>query len=449
MSVARASLPMVAIVGRPNVGKSTLFNRLVGRRQAIVDAEAGLTRDRLYGVTDWGGRDFTVVDTAGLDSQARGELVENTQQGTRTALAEADALIFVVDVRAGLTPLDTEVADMLRAGGLPVVVAANKSESPRDPGYLHELYGLGFDEPIAVSALQGTNVGDLLDKVVDMLPAPVETPPGEDSEVTSISILGRPNVGKSSLLNALLGDERSLVASIPGTTRDPVDTELEVDGRRVRLVDTAGIRRKGVTKGGVEHYSVLRGLKALERSDVAVVVVEAPEGILLQDQHIAGYAIDAGKGVVVAVNKWDLLPPEERDDKIWRHKVDNAFKFIPGVPVIYASAKNGRRVADVLPAAIAVDEARRRRISTPDLNRVVRKAVEANPPAMRKGKQLKVLYATQGKERTPTIVLFVNDPTLTHFSYKRYLENRLRDAYGFAGVPLRVLLRKRADGERD
>ena len=449
MSVSRGSLPMVAIVGRPNVGKSTLFNRLVGRRQAIVDAEAGLTRDRLYGVTDWGGRDFTVVDTAGLDSQARGELVENTQQGTRVALAEADALIFVVDVRAGLTPLDTEVAEMLRAGGLPVVVAANKSESPKDPGYLHELYGLGFDEPVPISALQGTNVGDLLDRVLEQLPPASEEDEGERPDLTSISILGRPNVGKSSLLNAILGDERSLVASIPGTTRDPVDTELEIAGRRVRLVDTAGIRRKGVTKGGVEHYSVLRGLKALERSDVAVLVVEAPEGILAQDQHIAGYAIEGGKGVVVAVNKWDLLPPEERDDKLWRQRVDRAFKFIPGVPVVYASAKSGRRVSDVLPAAIAVDEARRRRISTPDLNRVIRKAMETNPPPMRKNRQFKVLYATQGKERTPTIVLFVNDADLAHFSYKRYLENQVREAFGFEGVPLRLLMRKRAEGDRD
>ncbi|HEV3233606.1 MAG TPA: ribosome biogenesis GTPase Der [Candidatus Dormibacteraeota bacterium] len=440
------SLPLVAIVGRPNVGKSTLFNRLIGRRQSIVDSEAGLTRDRLYGQTDWRGRTFAVVDTAGLDRQARGELVENTQQGTAVALEEADAIIFVVDVRAGLTALDTEVGDMLRRRRRPMVLAANKAESQKDEGYLHELFELGLGEPTPISALHGTGVGDLLDQVIEVLPPADELlDDTTDADTLSVSILGRPNVGKSSLLNKILGDERSLVATIPGTTRDPVDTELDVDGRRVRLVDTAGIRRKGVTKGGVEHYSVLRGLRALERSDVALIVVDATEGILAQDQHIAGYAVEGGKGVVLVVNKWDLLPQEERDDKAWRRKVDNAFKFIPGVPVVYASALTGRRVTDVIPAAVRVAENRRRRIPTPELNRVVQKAMEDNPPPTRKGKQLKVLYATQGKERTPTIVLFVNDPDLAHFSYRRYLENQVREKYDFAGVPLRVLMRKRVE----
>jgi GTP-binding protein len=445
MSSERAQLPLVAIVGRPNVGKSTLFNRLVGQRQAIVDAEAGLTRDRLYGVTDWAGRDFSVVDTAGLDRQARGELLENTQRGTATAIDEADAIIFLVDVRDGLTAADSEVAEMLRRGGRPVVLAANKAESPKDPGYIHELYSLGFGEPLPISAIQGTGTGDLLDRVVAALPDAGAEAEAETSQGVSVCIIGRPNVGKSSLLNAILGDERSLVASLPGTTRDPVDTELMVGEGRVRLVDTAGIRRKGVTKGGIEHYSLLRGFRALERSDVAVVVLDATEGVLLQDQHIAGYAIEAGKAVVIVVNKWDLLEIEARDDKEWRRKIDRSFQFIPGVPVVYASARTGRRVNDILPAAVKVDEARRRRIPTAELNRVVRRAVEDNPPPMRKGKQFKVLYATQGKERTPTIVLFVNDPDLSHFSYRRYLENQIRARYGFEGVPLRLLLRKRSE----
>ena len=445
MTFERAPLPLVAIVGRPNVGKSTLFNRLVGQRQAIVDAEAGLTRDRLYGTTDWAGRDFSVVDTAGLDRQARGELVENTQRGTATAIDEADAIIFLVDVRDGLTAADAEVAEMLRRGGRPVLLAANKAESPKDPGYIHELYSLGFGEPLPISAIQGTGTGDLLDRVVEALPPAGGEPEAEATQAVSVCIIGRPNVGKSSLLNAILGDERSLVASIPGTTRDPVDTELSVGDGRVRLVDTAGIRRKGVTKGGIEHYSLLRGFRALERADVAVVVLDATEGVLLQDQHIAGYAIEAGKGVVIVVNKWDLLEIEARDDKEWRRKIDRSFQFIPGVPVVYASARTGRRVSDILPAAVKVDEARRRRIPTAELNRVVRRAVEDNPPPMRKGKQFKVLYATQGKERTPTIVLFVNDPELSHFSYRRYLENQIRARYGFEGVPLRLLLRKRSE----
>jgi GTP-binding protein len=444
MSLERTALPLVAIVGRPNVGKSTLFNRLVGQRQAIVDAEAGLTRDRLYGTTDWAGRDFSIVDTAGLDRQARGELLENTQRGTATAIDEADAIIFVVDVRDGLTAADAEVAEMLRRGRRPVLLAANKAESPRDPGYIHELYSLGFGEPLPISALQGTGTGDLLDRVVEALPAAGPAPEPAAGAV-SVCIIGRPNVGKSSLLNAILGDERSLVAALPGTTRDPVDTELTVGDGRVRLVDTAGIRRKGITKGGIEHYSLLRGFRALERADVAVVVLDATEGVLLQDQHIAGYAVEAGKGVVIVVNKWDLLDIEARDDKAWRRKIDRSFQFIPGVPVVYASARTGRRVSDILPAAVKVDQARRRRVPTAELNRVVRRAVEDNPPPTRKGKQLKVLYATQGKERTPTFVLFVNDPALCHFSYRRYLENQVRARYGFEGVPMRLLLRKRAE----
>ncbi len=386
--------------------------------------------------------------STGLDRQARGELVENTQRGTAVAIEEADAIIFLVDVRDGLTGADEEVAGMLRRGGRPVVLAANKAESPKDPGYLHELYTLGFEEPLPISAIQGTGTGDLLDRVVAALPPPADAPVGTETTI-SVCIIGRPNVGKSSLLNAILGDERSLVAAIPGTTRDPVDTEVGVDSNVIRLVDTAGIRRRGVTKGGVEHYSLLRGFRALERADVAIVVLDATEGVLAQDQHIAGYAVDGGKGVVLVVNKWDLLDVEDRDDKDWRRRIDRNFQFVPGVPVVYASAKTGRRVADVLPAAVKVDEARRRRIPTAALNKLIRRAVEDNPPPVRKGKQFKVFYAAQGKERTPTIVLFVNDPELSHFSYRRYLENQVRAAFGFEGVPLRILMRKRADDERE
>ncbi|MGI8607730.1 MAG: ribosome biogenesis GTPase Der [Candidatus Dormibacteria bacterium] len=442
MSSRDATLPVVAIVGRPNVGKSTLYNRLVGGRLAIVDSEAGLTRDRLYGRADWGGRDFVVVDTAGLDRQARGEIEENTQRGTLTAIEEADVVIFLVDVRTGMTALDHEVADLLRKGRRPVVLAANKAESQRDPGFLHELHALGFGEPWAISAQQGTNVGDMLEAVIAHLPPAVDAVVEPDPP-TSVTILGRPNVGKSSLLNAMLGDERSMVAAIAGTTRDPVDTEMVLMDRRIRLIDTAGIRRKGVTKGGIEHYSVLRGLRALERADVVVLVIDASEGVLAQDQHIAGYAVDGGKGVVIVVNKWDLLPAEERDDKAWRQRIDRSFQFLPGAPVVYASAKSGRRVEDILPAAMAVADARKQRVPTGEMNRLLRDALISHPPPMHRGKQPRVMYAAQGKERTPTFVFFVNDPELLHFSYKRYLENRIREAYGFAGVPLRTVFRKR------
>jgi GTP-binding protein len=443
--VAAADAPraLAAIVGRPNVGKSTLFNRLIGQRQAIVDVQPGLTRDRLYGVTEWAGREFSLVDTAGLDLQASGELEENTRRGTMQAIEEADAIIFLVDVRAGLMALDIEVAEMLRRARVPVVLAANKSESPRDPGYLHELYGLGFGDPLPISALKGTSSGELLDRVVAALPASEDIAPVSRPELVSVCILGRPNVGKSSLLNTILGRERSMVASAPGTTRDPVDTDVSIEERPVRLVDTAGIRRRGVTKGGIEHYSLLRAFRALERADVALLVVDATEGILAQDQHVAGYAVEAGKGLVLVVNKWDLLDTEQRDDKEWRTRIERAFRFVRGLPVVYASARTGRRVADILPQALAVSDARRRRIPTAELNRVVRQAVEAYPPPSRRGRQLKVLYAAQGKERAPTIVIFVNDPDLVHFSYRRYLENQIRETYGFAGVPLRVKFRAR------
>ena len=444
MSFSHPNLPMVAIVGRPNVGKSTLYNRLVGGRLAIVDSQAGLTRDRLYGRADWGGREFVVVDTAGLDRQARGELEENTRRGTLTAIEEADVVIFLVDVRTGMSPLDHEVADLLRKGRRPVVLAANKAESQKDPGFLHELFALGFGEPWAVSAQQGTNIGDMLDAVVESLP-PASVTEVEADPPTAVTILGRPNVGKSSLLNAMLGDERSLVTAIAGTTRDPVDTEMVLHDRRIRLIDTAGIRRKGVTKGGIEHYSVLRGLRALERADVVILVIDASEGVLTQDQHIAGYAVDGGKGVVIVVNKWDLLPAEERDDKAWRQRIERNFQFLPGAPVVYASAKSGRRVDDILPAAMAVADARKQRVPTGEMNRLLRDALINHPPPMHRGKQPRVMYAAQGKERTPTFVFFVNDPELLHFSYKRYLENRIREAYGFAGVPLRTIFRKRGE----
>ena len=356
-------MPLVAIVGRPNVGKSTLFNRLIGRRQAIVDEEAGLTRDRLYAVADWGGREFTLVDTAGLDRTARGEIEESTQDSTRLAIEEADAIVFVVDVRAGVTALDREVAEQLRRSRLPVVLAANKSEGAKDSGFLHELYELGVGEPIPVSAISGISTGDLLDRLVDALP-PAHEVAEVATDLVSVCIVGRPNVGKSSLLNAIIGQERSLVASIAGTTRDPVDTEVMSGDRRVLLVDTAGIRRRGVTKGGIEHYSLLRAFRALDRADVAILVIDASQGVLTQDQHVAGYAADAGKGVMLVVNKWDLLPMEERDDKAWRIKIDGTFQFLPGRPVIYASATNKRRVDEVLPTALAVADARSRRITT-------------------------------------------------------------------------------------
>jgi GTP-binding protein len=445
---------IVAIVGRPNVGKSTLFNRLVGERVAIVDETAGLTRDRLYGVAEWRGRSFTVVDTAGLDpSLAReapdsAELARGTQQQARVAIAEADLCILLLDVRAGVTALDEEVAEILRTGRTPVVLAGNKADSPANPYYAHELHRLGLGEPILISALSGIDTGDLLDAVVERLPPASE---GEDVEgergELRLAIIGRPNVGKSSLLNALAGVERALVSAVAGTTRDAIDTFLVHSGHRVRLVDTAGMRRPGALSTRVEHYSVLRAMRALERSDVALAVIDTSEGVVAQDRHIAGYAAEAGKGVVVVANKWDLLSQEVRADPSTLKAIASAFDFVPGVPVLAVSATEGRNIDRVLEAAWDVGQARAVHVPTPALNELVQAAVSERPPPVRRGRRLRVLYATQARSATPTFILFVNDPQLLHFSYQRYLENRIRAVFGFPGVRLRLLVRGRGEAE--
>ena len=449
---------IVAIVGRPNVGKSTLFNRLTGARTAIVDEMAGLTRDRLYGVVEWRGRRFTVVDTAGLDPRPpRGApedlsvLVRGTQQQARLAIEDADVCVFMVDVRDGVTPLDEEVAAQLRSGGKPVLLVGNKSDSDRDPYYAHELHRLGLGEPMLISALQGKDTGDLLDAMLDALPPP---PPelevaAEAQRELRLAIIGRPNVGKSSLLNALVGQERALVSPVAGTTRDAVDTVVDHEGRMVRLVDTAGIRRRGVIDTDVEHYSLLRALRALERSDVGVLVIDASQGVVAQDRHIAGYAVDAGAGLVVAANKWDLVPQEERADPAFLKALHAAFDFVPGVPILTLSATEGRNVSRVLATAATVADARATRIGTGPLNALLRQAMEEHPPPVHKGRRLKLFYAAQARAATPTIALFVNDPELLNFSYTRYLENRIRSVFGFAGVRLRMVARRRSARDED
>jgi GTP-binding protein len=444
---------IVAIVGRPNVGKSTLFNRFTGQRQAIVDELAGLTRDRLYGVTEWRGRRFTVVDTAGLDpalvrdDPGLAVLTSGTQQQARLAIAEADVCVQLVDVRAGVTALDEDVAGILRSGGKPVILVGNKADSPTNPHYAHELYRLGLGEPMLVSALVGTDTGDLLDRIVEELPPADDLPDPEAPQELRLAIIGKPNVGKSSLLNALVGQERALVSPLAGTTRDAVDTLVSHGDRTVRLVDTAGIRRRGVIDTNVEHYSLLRALRALERSDVALLVVDADD-IVAQDRHVAGYAVDAGKGLVVIANKWDLVDQEKRADPGFLKSIHEAFDFVPGVPVLTVSALEGRNIGRVLDAATAVAAARAVRIPTAALNTLLRDAFLAHPPRHDKGRQLKLLYATQASTPAPTIVLFVNDPDLVHFAYGRYLENRIRAVFGFAGTRMRIVPRARAERDR-
>jgi GTP-binding protein len=442
--------PILALVGRPNTGKSTLFNRLVGWRKAIVDREPGLTRDRLYGVTDWRGREMTVVDTAGLDhasgtaASSRGAM----EAQTRMAIEEAQVIVFMLDVREGLTPVDRDIADMLRRSGVPVIVAANKADDPRQEYFRHELLELGFSEPVLISGQHGIGVDDLLDAALDLLPPPPEEAPEEEEATARLAIMGRPNVGKSSLLNQLLGDERSLVSEEPGTTRDPVDTVLVFDGLPVVLVDTAGIRRRAAARDRLERFSLLRGIRAMERADAVLLVLDASTGVLSQDQHVASYALEAGKGLILVVNKADLLEGGERRPALWRKKLAAEFRFVSHAPVVMTSAITGEGVGEVLPVALEVVGQRRVRIATNELNRLLREAFLEHPPPSYKGRRLALKYATQASSDTPTIVLFVNDVNLMHFAYRRYLENRIRKRYGFAGNPIRIVLRAAKDRER-
>jgi GTPase len=435
----------VAIVGRPNVGKSTLFNRLVGWRKAIVDPIAGLTRDRLYGVCEWRGREFTVVDTAGLELDADLDPKREFSQAdieaqTRVAIEEANAIVFLLDVRQGLTAIDRDIAQLLRRSGRRVIVAANKADNYGQEHFRHEILELGFRDLLMVSAEHGIGVDDLLDRVLEQLPE-AEPETGEE-ESARVAIMGRPNVGKSSLLNALLGDERALVSDVPGTTRDPIDTLLTFDGLPVVLVDTAGIRRRAAARDRLERFSLLRGIKAMERADAVLLVMEATTGILTQDQHVASYAIEAGKGLVFVINKIDLVEGEEKTAAVWRKRVAQSFKFVSQAPVVLISAKTGAGVGKALPAALEVIGQRRTRVPTNELNRVLREAMTNRPPPSFKGKRLSLNFATQADSETPTIVLFVNDIGLLHFSYRRYLENRLREHFGFHGNPLRLVLRQ-------
>ena len=442
------ALPLVAIVGRPNVGKSALFNRILGERRAIVDPMAGLTRDRLYAEADWRGRRFTIVDTAGLvlgkerdEVPAQRELRRRMEEQTGLAIEEADSILFVVDVREGLTPIDRDIADLLRRSRTPVLLVANKVDGRGREHLAAEFYELGLGDPLPMSAIHGTGGGELLDALVEGLPDSGPEPE-DDTLAGRIAILGRPNVGKSSLVNALLGDERTLVTAVPGTTRDPIDTSLQVDGKRVVLVDTAGIRRPGLTRG-VEQYSLLRGLRAMERSDVAMLVMDAQDGITAQDRHIAGYVVEAGRGIVLVLNKWDLLTAEEKEEKVWRKRLRDAFDFAAWAPVAYVSAKTGQRVTQPLEVALEVVEERRRRVATPELNRWLRSVLAAREIPTRKGKRLNVLFVTQAESTTPTFVFFVNDPELVHFSYRRFLESQLRKQFGFRGTPVRLVFRRR------
>jgi GTP-binding protein len=440
--------PIVALVGRPNTGKSTLFNRLIGRRKAIVDSQPGLTRDRLYGVAEWRGRELTVVDTAGLQLSGDGSSANAIEAQTRAAIEEAHVIVFLLDVRGGVTPIDRDIAAMLRRSGRPVVLAANKADDPAAMYLLHEVLELGFPDVVKVSGQHGIGVDDLLDAVEVELPPPEEEAAGEEA-VARLAIMGRPNVGKSSLLNRLLGDDRAVVSEAPGTTRDPIDTELLFDGLPVTLVDTAGIRRRSSARDRLERVSLLRGINAMERSDVVLLVLDASEGVLTQDQHVASYALEAGRGLVLVVNKVDLLERPGRQVAAWTRHLRSDFRFVTHAPVVPVSALTGEGMERVLPAALEVVGQRRIRVPTNELNRVLREAfLQRPPPGDSRGRRVSLKYATQASSETPTFVLFVNDEALLTQPYRRYLQNRLRERFGFSGNPIRVVARSSQGRDR-
>jgi len=435
--------PLVAIVGRPNVGKSTLFNRIVGKRIAIVEDTPGITRDRIYAEADWNGLEFVVIDTGGLLLNERDPLRAEVAVQAQVALEEADAVLFMVDAESGVNPADEEIADRLRGASKPVFVVANKSDNDARDRESGEFYGLGFGEVYPVSALNGRSVADLLDAVVQALPQEG----GEEAypeDAIKIAIIGRPNVGKSSLLNAILGEKRVIVSEKPGTTRDAVDTVLRRGDQTLVLVDTAGIRKAGKVQGSIEYYTVLRAVRAMERADVAMIIIDAAEGLLDGDKRVAGFAHEAGRASVLVVNKWDLRPEEAM--KEFSEEIRREVPFLDYAPVVFTSAVTGMGVAAAFETATDAASNHALRIPTGELNRIVMDAIESHPYA-RKGKDLRVRYATMAGVKPPTIVLFVNDPGLAHFSYLRYLENQIRRQYSYEGTPIRLVVR-RAKKER-
>lgn len=433
--------PLVAVVGRPNVGKSTLFNRLVGRRVAIVEDTPGVTRDRIYGDAEWLQYSFTLIDTGGIEPASLDKIAIQMRRQAELAIETADVILFLVDGREGMTAADMEVASMLRRSKKPVVLAVNKVDAQKFEDSAYEFYALGLGDPITISAAQGLGLGDLLDAVVKDFPVDAG---GEEERRINIAVAGKPNVGKSSLINALLGEERTIVSDLPGTTRDSIDTPFEHHGRLYTLVDTAGIRRKrSIEDESIERYSVIRSLAAVRRADVVLIVCDASQGLSEQDVRIAGYAHEEGKPSVLLVNKWDLVEKDTHTIEKFRKDLLVDLAFMSYVPMLFLSAKTGQRVNRVLALADSVYEQSCRRIPTGTLNDIVGEAVMVNEPPSDKGRRLKIYYATQAAVQPPTFVVFVNDETLVHFSYQRYLENYLRKSFGLEGTPLRLFFRNR------
>lgn len=432
--------PVVAIVGRPNVGKSTIFNRIVGERISIVEDIPGVTRDRIYSSGEWLTHDFNIIDTGGIDIGDE-PFLEQIRQQAEIAIDEADVIIFLTNGREGVTAADEEVAKILYKSKKPVVLAVNKIDNPDMRDQIYDFYALGFGEPFPISGSHGLGLGDLLDEVAKSFPQNKGNDYADD--MIKFSLIGRPNVGKSSLVNALLGEERVIVSDIAGTTRDAVDSIYTYHRQKYVIIDTAGMRKKGKVYESTEKYSVLRALRAIERSDVVLVVLNAEEGIIEQDKKIAGYAHEAGRAVIIVVNKWDAVEKDEKTMNVFEEKIRDHFQYLDYAPIVFLSAKTKKRVLNLLPMINTVSENHALRVQTTVLNDVIMDAVAMNPTPTDNGRRLKIFYTTQVAVKPPTFVVFVNEPELLHFSYERFLENRIREAFGFEGTPIKIYARER------
>ncbi len=435
---------LAAIVGRPNVGKSTLFNKIIGKRMSIVDDSPGVTRDRIYSKADWCGREFMLVDTGGIEPESKDVILSQMREQAQLAIDSADVIIFVTDVKTGVTASDESVAQMLQKSGKPVVLCVNKCDGVGDvPTEIYEFYNLGLGDPIAVSSVHGHGTGDLLDAVVEHLPETEED--DYDEDYIKVAVIGKPNAGKSSLVNKLAGTDRMIVSDIAGTTRDAVDTIIERDGSKYVLIDTAGIRRKSKVNDSVEHYSVLRAYMAVDRADVCVMMIDAEEGFTEQDSKIAGYAHEQGKATVIAVNKWDLIEKDGKTMQEFTKKLQVDFSFMSYAPFVFISAKTGQRLDKLFQLINYTAEQNARRISTGKLNELLSYAVARVQPPTDKGRRLKLFYMTQPSVKPPTFVCFCNRKDLFHFSYQRYIENQIREAFGLDGTPIRFIVRERGE----
>lgn len=434
--------PTVAIVGRPNVGKSTLFNKITGKRISIVEDTPGVTRDRIYADAEWTGHEFTLIDTGGIEPASNDAILSQMRNQANLAIDMADVILFLVDIKDGLTATDSEVAAMLQKCGRPVILVCNKVDAPGTPPMeMYEFYNLGIGKPFPVSSIHGMGLGDVLDEVVALFPA--QDNDSEDDNVISVAIIGKPNAGKSSLVNRILNENRVIVSDVAGTTRDAIDSVYERDGQKYVLIDTAGMRKRGKINENIERYSVVRALSAVDRADVCLIMIDAAEGVTEQDTKIAGYAHDQGKASIIVVNKWDIVDKETNTMKNFKLRVKESFNFMMYAPSVFISAKTGQRVDTLFGMINSALEQNTKRISTGLLNDVINEAIAMVQPPSDKGKRLKIYYATQASVKPPTFVLFVNNAELAHYSYIRYLENRLRSKFGFEGTPLKFIIREK------